>query len=126
MASAVIIESGSDLTLPKGTSIYESLSDELRQTLTPSQKEQMQAIPAVQSWKNHPLDIRLHFPFFKDGYYLTIIGGKESRSNKRRASERQNFPLKTVANTIFFMGFGVILAFITLAVMALQSAIIEF
>ncbi|MCW9033225.1 MAG: hypothetical protein OQK35_01865 [Alphaproteobacteria bacterium] len=124
MADTLIIDSETDL--PKGISLFDALPDDICQTLTPEQTEKLKATPAVQSWRDHPLDIRLHFPFIGDGYYLTIIGGRENRSNERRSSERHNYPLKTVANIFFFMGFGAILALITLVAMALQSAIIEF
>jgi hypothetical protein len=74
----------------------------------------------------HPVNIRLYLPFLRRRYFLTIIGGSEQRGAERRASERQNHPIKTSSNIFFVVGFAVIFYAIAFFAVAIQSSIIEF
>jgi len=126
MNTATTIEPGREAHGQAGTpSLFATLPEELQQSLSPSQRESFEALPASKAWKRHSVDIRLNLPFF-GGYYLAVIGGREKRSPHRRVDDRQSHPLRTIANTFFFMGFGAIFAVLALFAMALQSAIVEF
>ena len=106
-------------------SLYEVLPKDLRESLNEEQAEGFKAVAATKTWRRHPVDIRLNLPFL-GGYYLTLIAGRESRSPDRRTAHRHHHPLRTIANTFFFMGFGALFAVLVLFAMAMQSAIVEF
>jgi len=56
----------------------------------------------------HAVNLRLTIPVLSARYYLTIVGGKERRSPKRRSDERQKNPLATRWNIAFLAVLGLI------------------
>ena len=56
----------------------------------------------------HAINLRLTIPVLSSRYYLTIVGGKERRSPKRRMDERQKNPLATRWNIAFLAVLGLI------------------
>jgi hypothetical protein len=50
------------------------------------------------AWGEHPLDIRLSVPFFRNRHYLVLLGGRERREPQRRAGERRRHPLLRTGN----------------------------
>ncbi|WP_069186528.1 hypothetical protein [Candidatus Terasakiella magnetica] len=79
------------------------------------------------SWTSkHPINIRLSIPFIKKQYYLTIVGGREKRSQERRFEERSSHPLRTFMNMLFALGVVSGATVLMLVFLALYSSIIEF
>jgi len=56
----------------------------------------------------HAVNLRLTIPVLSARYYLTIVGGKERRSPKRRSDERERNPLATRWNIAFLAALGLI------------------
>ena len=106
--------------------LFERLPEWVMDTLSSEQKEAIQETLEIPGWKRPPVNIRFTVPFFKSKFYVTVVGGEEKRSAKRRAQERHNYPLRTVANVFFFIGLGTLFYMLAVFVLALQSAIIEF
>ncbi len=106
--------------------LFERLPEWVMDTLTSEQKEAIHETLENPLWKRPPVNIRFTVPFFKSKFYVTIVGGEEKRSAERRAQERHNYPLRTVANVFFFIGLGTVFYMLAVFVLALQSAIIEF
>ena len=78
------------------------------------------------SWRRHPINIRLTFPFMGNRFFVTVVGGMEKRSGERVSRERRMFPLRTAGNVLFLLGLGG--AFYLAAVLGLVmfSNLIEF
>ena len=95
-------------------------------TLTAEQKEAIHQAAENSSWSGSPVNIRFSLPFFGKKFYVTVVGGAEKRGPERRAEDRNKYPLRTVTNVFFFVGLATIFYMLTVLVLALQSAIIEF
>ncbi len=95
-------------------------------TLGNEQKEALHRALDDQSWDRPPLNIRVHLPWFARRYYLTIVGGEESRSAERRVHERHRYPLRTLANIFFFVGIVTVFLAIVLFAIAVNTTIVEF
>lgn len=62
-----------------------------------------------ESWSGrHAINLRLTVPLLSARYYLTIVGGKERRSPRRRSDERQKNPVATRWNIAFLAALGLI------------------
>jgi hypothetical protein len=68
---------------------------------------------------NHRVNIRVSVPLIFGRYYLSIVAGKERRSEQRRAAEKRKHPLNTIGNVIFLSAVGIIVG---LALMTLMQA----
>ncbi len=79
--------------------------------------------PSGEPWGNdHPVDIRLSVPFLFARCYVTIVAGKERRSRKRQASERQIHPILKRGNLIFAVGCGLVCGLAMLSIFQLATA----
>ena len=58
-------------------------------------------------------------------HFVTVVGGEEKRDAERRAHERHNYPLRTVANVFFFIGLGTLFYMLAAFFLALQSAVVS-
>ena len=106
--------------------LFERLPEWVMDTLSNEQKEAIHEAVENPSWKCPPVNIRFTVPFFKSKFYVTVVGGEEKRNAERRAHERHNSPLRTVANVFFFIGLGTLFYMLAVFLLAMQSAIIEF
>jgi hypothetical protein len=77
------------------------------------------------TWVSHPIDIRLSMPFVRRRFYFTIVAGQERRRPDRLRADRQTYPLVTAGNIMFTIGVSTVFAFLALAMLVAQSAIIE-
>lgn len=87
-----------------------NMSPEVIATFTEEQQEAIAQALAGQSWKKHPVDIRLSIPFLWQRYYFVCVAGLEKRSPQRLAVERTKYPLWTLTNLAIIlgvMGFGI-------------------
>ncbi len=60
-------------------------------------------------WKAHPVDLRLSIPLPWRRFYLVLLAGPERRSAERRRGERTKRPLRTLANSVVFALFLLLL-----------------
>ncbi|MDP6926581.1 MAG: hypothetical protein QGG84_05795, partial [Rhodospirillales bacterium] len=109
-----------------GDWLFSRLPGWVLDTLTTEQKEAIHAAADEGQWQSHPVNIRLTVPVIRRRYFLTIVGGEEKRSLERRAHDRHRYPLRTVANVLFFLGAAAIVYVGAILVIALQSSIVEF
>ena len=72
-----------------------------------------------------PVNIRLTVPFGRSRFYLTILSGLEKRGGDRRRHERTRYPLRTVANFFFAIGFAVAFYALALVALALFASVLE-
>lgn len=72
-----------------------------------------------------PVNIRLTAPLGRRRFYLTILSGLEKRGGDRRRHERARYPLRTVANFFFAIGFAVAFYALALVALALFASVLE-
>ncbi len=106
--------------------LLDRLPKSVLDTLSAEQKEAIYQAAGNSSWSGSPVNIRFSLPFFGKKFYVTVVGGAEKRGPERRAEDRNKYPLRTVTNVFFFVGLATIFYMLTVLVLALQSAIIEF
>ncbi len=70
-------------------------------SLTDAQREAVEEALAAGSWGKHPIDIRTTLPFVGGRVYFTLVTGRESRSDRRRAKEAKEHPFFVASNTAF-------------------------
>ncbi|MEB3213133.1 MAG: hypothetical protein VKL39_17410 [Leptolyngbyaceae bacterium] len=65
------------------------------ETLATFNAEQLAALEEaiVQTWRNHPFDVRLTLPLFRKKIYVVIVAGLERRSSTRIRQERNAHPI---------------------------------
>jgi hypothetical protein len=105
--------------------LFARLPGWVHDTMSPEQKEAIHQAVSTDA-QPHPINIRLHVPWFRRRYFLTVVGGEEQRSAERRAHERHRYPLRTVANIFFFVGLAAIFYVIALLAIGMHASIIEF
>ena len=105
--------------------LFERLPEWVMDALSSEQKEAIHEAVENPSWKRPPVNIRFTVPFFKSKFYVTVVGGEEKRDAERRAHERHNYPLRTVANVLFFIGLGTLFYMLAVFFLALQSAVVS-
>ncbi|SEH27588.1 hypothetical protein [Magnetospirillum fulvum] len=103
-----------------------NLPDDVVKSFTPEQRAALWNAAKPISWRYHPINIRLSFPFFGGRHFITIVGGHERRAPERVKRERSRHPIRTVGNLLFMLGVGG--AFYLFAVLGifLFSNLIEF
>jgi hypothetical protein len=110
----------------QGNWLFKRLPPWVMDTLTNDQKAAIHAAITDPSWQRHVVNIRLSLPFFRQRFYITVVGGEEKRDAGRRATERHSYPLRTIANFFFVIGPAVVFYAVALMALALQAAIFEF
>lgn len=75
-------------------------------SLTVEQRAALYSAVKPVSWRRHPVNIRLTFPFIGGRYFVTIVAGPERRSVDRVKRERVMHPLRTAGNMLFILGIG--------------------
>ena len=106
--------------------LFDRLPEWVVDTLSAEQKKAIRQAAEDSSWTGSPVNIRFSLPFFGKKYYVTVVGGAEKRGPERQIKDRNEYPLRTVANVFFFIGLATMFYLLALFVLALQSAIIEF
>jgi len=106
--------------------LFDRLPESVVDTLSAEQKKAIHQAAEDSSWTGSPVNIRFSLPFFGKKYYVTVVGGAEKRGPERQIKDRNEYPLRTVANVFFFIGLATMFYLLALFVLALQSAIIEF
>jgi len=57
-------------------------SDEVKNSFSTDQLENLKIAVGARDWKTHPVDIRFTLPFFGKRYYVVFIAGKSKRSGR--------------------------------------------
>ena len=106
--------------------LFDRMPEWVLDTLTNEQKEAIHEAATEPTWDRHPVNIRLTIPFVGRYFYLTVVGGTGNRSRERRADERHQYPLRTLANVFFFVGVGILFYVAALVAIGAFSAVVEF
>ncbi len=102
---------------------HERLEQEAREELSDNSSASVRKAPGGEPWGNdHPVNIRLSIPLPLGRYYVTIVAGKERRSDERLASERKKHPLMKLGNLIVMAACGTICGLALLALFQFASA----
>ena len=92
----------SQYSSPSFDNFYNKISPEVQKTFT---HEQIQAIKIAcesnNSYRRHPLDIRVSVPIPGLRFYLVLLAGKERRSKQRLQYERSIYPWYNPVNVLF-------------------------
>ncbi len=96
-------------------SLFARLPAWVMDTLTAEQRDAIHQAVCDPSLRHPPVNIRFSLPAFGRRYFLTIIGGVERRGAQRRTQERTKFPLRTVANFLFFILLGALIYALSIA-----------
>jgi hypothetical protein len=110
----------------QGNWLFRRLPPWVMDTLTNDQKAAIHDAVTDPSWQRHVVNIRVSLPFFKQRFYITVVGGEEKRDADRRSSERNTYPLRTIANVFFVIGAATIFYAVALIALAFQATIFEF
>jgi hypothetical protein len=110
----------------QGNWLFKRLPPWVMDTLNSEQKEAIHAVITDPAWQRHVVNIRVSLPFFKQRFYITVVGGEEKRDAGRRAKERYQYPLRTFANAFFIVGAATVFYAIALVALAFQASIVEF
>ena len=70
----------------------------VRAGLSLKQEQAIRAAARQDSWKGHPVDIRLALPTPFGRFYLALVGGREHRSTPRLATKRNRHPLASAGH----------------------------
>ncbi|MDP6572815.1 MAG: hypothetical protein QGI06_04830 [Rhodospirillales bacterium] len=84
--------------------LFTRLPEWVVDSLTSRQKVAIDSAVGTRSWSRPPINIRFSVPFLTRRYYITVVSGEEKRTPKRLAEERDEYPLRTLANAFFFVG----------------------
>jgi len=103
-----------------------NLPDEVVKSFTPAQRAALWNAAKPVSWRHHPINIRLSFPFFGRRHFITIVGGNERRSLERVSRERSRHPIRTAGNLLFMLGVGGTFYLFAVLGIFLFSNLIEF
>jgi len=110
----------------QGNWLFKRLPPWIMDTLTNDQKAAIHDAITDPSWQRHVVNIRVSLPFFKQRFYITVVGGEEKRDAGRRATERHTYPLRTIANVFFVIGAATVFYAVALIALAFQATIFEF
>jgi len=75
-------------------------------SFTPEQRAALWNAAKPLSWRRHPVNIRLTFPFFGRRHFVTIVAGADRRGPERIHRERVMHPWHTIGNVLFLLGMG--------------------
>jgi len=75
-------------------------------SFTPEQRAALWNAAKPVSWRKHPINIRITFPFVGGRYFVTVVGGLERRGLDRIDRDRKLHPLRTAGNVLFMLGVG--------------------
>ena len=105
---------------------FDRLPEWVVDTLSPEQREAIDKAAQDPAWDKSPVNIRFTIPFFGRKFYFTVVSGSEKRSPERQVTERNKYPLRTIANVFFFIGLATIFYMAAVIVLALKTALVEF
>ena len=109
----------------QGNWLFKRLPPWIMDTLTNDQKAAIHDAITDSAWQRHVVNIRVSLPFFNQRFYITVVGGEEKRDAGRRATERQTYPLRTIANVFFVIGAATVFYAFALIALAFHATVFE-
>lgn len=106
--------------------LFDRIPAEVAGTFSEQQRAALYTAVKPTTWKRHPINIRLSFPFIGGRYFITVVGGPEKRSFERLDREHRMFPFRTVGNIMFLLGVGGAFTLAAVAALVVFSGLIEF
>ena len=98
------------------------VSPEIANSFNEEQSEAIKKAFGSQSFSRHPLDLRVSVPILGLQFYLVLLAGQERRSKKRLRFEKGVYPLWTIGNIVFLIGFLSVLLSSTLILFPFVSS----
>lgn len=96
-----------DVPLSRCRSIHERLLEamdpQVARSFTEDQVRELERALALTQGRRLPIDIRISVPFFRRGFFVTLLAGPERRSAERLKVERAKRALWTFWNTCCFV-----------------------
>ena len=86
--------------------LFARLTPWIIDSLSAEQKEALHKVIDDPTWDLPPVNIRMHVPFFRWRYYMTLVAGEEKRSYERRTYDRHRYLVRTIANIFFSSAFA--------------------
>lgn len=106
--------------------LFDRIPAEVAGSFTDAQRAALYSAVKPTTWRRHPINIRLSFPFFGGRYFITVVGGPEKRGAERLHRERRMFPFRTMGNILFLLGVGGAFYLALAFGMVLMSGVVEF
>ncbi|CAA7614046.1 conserved hypothetical protein [Candidatus Terasakiella magnetica] len=106
--------------------LLSNLPEDVIESFTPEQRAALWNAAKPVSWRKHPINIRITFPFVGGRYFVTIVGGFERRALDRIDRDRRMHPLRTAGNVLFMLGVGGAFYMAAVVGMFVFSNLIEF
>lgn len=82
----------------RAENLLRAIDPAVRGSLTEPQEDAIRAAARQDSWRRHPVDIRLALQTPVGRFYMALIGGRERRSAARLAAERNRHAVMEVGN----------------------------
>ena len=109
-----------------GMRLFDRIPSHIFTGLTAEQKGAIAEAAGEAPWRRHPVDIRLTLRLPRGPFYLTLVAGRERRSEARLKVERGVNPLRTAWNMIFIISGALVFYGVALASVLLLSSIVEY
>jgi len=109
-----------------GMRLFDRIPGHIYTGLTAEQKSALAEAAGEAPWRRHPIDIRLTVRLPFGPFYLTLVAGRERRSEARLRVERGVNPLRTARNLTFIITAALVFYGLALAGVALLSSIVEY
>lgn len=106
--------------------LFDRIPEDVAVTFSEAQRAALYSAVKPTSWKRHPINIRLSFPFVSGRYFITVVGGPEKRGPTRLAREMRMFPFRTMGNILFLLGLGGTFYVAAAFGMVIFSGLVEF
>ncbi len=101
--------------------LLRAIDPAVRDSMTAQQVTAIRDAARQDTWREHPVDLRLSLPSPFDRFYLALVAGRERRGFARRVVERERQPLGRLANLIVILGFTAIFGLAGVAIWLLAS-----
>ncbi|MEH1922807.1 hypothetical protein [Nostoc sp.] len=96
-------------TDPTFDRLFAQINPQIASTFTDKQIEALKKAFSYNKSSPHFLDIRVSIPIPRLEFYLVLLAGSERRSQNRLRSEKGLYPFWTLSNSLFIIGFSIIL-----------------
>ncbi|MCH8997609.1 MAG: hypothetical protein IID48_05005 [Proteobacteria bacterium] len=107
----------------RAESLLRAIDPVVRDGLSAEQEAAIRNAARQDTWKEHPVDIRLSLPSPFGRLYLALVAGREQRGAARLAVERARHPLSGLANLIAIGGIAATVALAGVAIFLLASGV---
>ncbi|WP_414543634.1 hypothetical protein [Nostoc sp. CCY0012] len=113
-------------TDPNFERLFAQINPQIASTFTDKQIEALKRSFTYKKSSNSFLDIRLSIPVPRLRFYIVFLAGVERRSQKRLRSEKGLYPFWTLSNSLFIIGFAIILSISTFTIFSFVLSSLNF